>query len=261
MTLFLHEIKRNKIALAIWTAAISFMLAICIVIYPEMSKEMGQISEMFSDMGAFSDAFGMDQLNFGEFMCYFGIECGNVLGMGGAIFAAILGVSALAGEQKNGTAEFLLTHPVSRIRIATEKLLAVLSQIVALNLVVILVCSLSAVAINVEANAGQMTLIFLSYIVLQIEIASVTFCISAFIKNGGLGIGIGVSMMLYFLKIVANISESVEFLKFVTPFAYTDSAYIIKNTALDIKYFIIGIVVAVISVVLAIWEFNKKDIT
>ena len=96
MTLFWHEIKRNKLSLIIWSAAISFMLAVCVFIYPEMQSQMGEISTMFADMGAFSDAFGMDQLNFGEFMGYFGIECGNTLGIGGAIFAAILGVSALA---------------------------------------------------------------------------------------------------------------------------------------------------------------------
>ncbi len=260
MTLVLHEIKRNKLSLIIWSAVISFMLAVCVLIYPEMSKEMGQISEMFSNMGAFSDAFGMDQLNFGEFMGYFGIECGNVLGIGGAIFAAILGISALAGEERNGTAEFLLTHPVSRLKIAAEKLIAVVAQITALNLVVALVCLLSVLAVNVEANALQMFLLLLSYLILQIEIGTISFCISAFMKNGGFGIGIGLSMLLYFLNIVANLSESVEFLKYVTPFAYTDSAYIIKNTALDIKYLIIGIVVTFISVALALWHYRKKDI-
>lgn len=261
MTLFLHEIKRNKLALIIWTAAISFMLGICILIYPEMSKEMGQISDMFADMGAFTDAFGMDQLNFGEFMGYFGIECGNVLGMGGAIFAAILGVTTLAGEQKNGTAEFLLTHPVSRIRIAAEKLLSVAVQILVLNVTVVIVCILSIIAVGIEVNAGQIALIFLAYVILELEIGAITFCVSAFIKNGGFGIGIGVSMMLYFLNIVANISESVEFLKYVTPFAYTDSGYIINNNSLDFKYLVIGIAVSTISTALALWQFKKKDIS
>jgi ABC-2 type transport system permease protein len=54
------------------------------------------------------NSFGMDKLNFGEFMGYFGIECGNVLGLGGALFAALAGISALAKEEKDRTAEFLL---------------------------------------------------------------------------------------------------------------------------------------------------------
>ena len=122
MTLFLHELRTNRIALIIWSAAISFMIGVCVIIYPEMSSQMGDISAMFADMGAFSDAFGMDKLNFGEFMGYFGVECGNTLGLGGALFAAILGSGALAKEETGHTAEFLLTHPISRTKIITSKL-------------------------------------------------------------------------------------------------------------------------------------------
>ena len=100
MTVFKHELRQGRSALIIWTAAISFMLGVCIVIYPEMSTQMGDRSAMFADMGSFSQAFGMDRINVGEFLGFFGVECGNVLGLGGAFFAALLGISALAKEEK-----------------------------------------------------------------------------------------------------------------------------------------------------------------
>ena len=37
MTIFKHELRQGRVSLIIWTAAISFMLGICIIIYPEMS--------------------------------------------------------------------------------------------------------------------------------------------------------------------------------------------------------------------------------
>ena len=100
MTIVKHELRRGKTALIIWTAAISFMLALCVMIYPEMSTQMGDISALFADMGSFSAAFGMDRINVGEFIGFFGVECGNVLGLGGAFFAALIGISALAKEEK-----------------------------------------------------------------------------------------------------------------------------------------------------------------
>ena len=163
MTVLLHELKRSKISLIVWTSALSFMLAVCIFIYPEMSSQMSEMNEMFANMGNFTAAFGMDQLNFGEFMGYFGAECGNVLGMGGAFFAALAGIAALAKEEKDRTAEFLLTHPISRRRIVAEKLLSVAIQITLLNAVVLIVTLLSTVAIGENPDLGKMLLSFLSY--------------------------------------------------------------------------------------------------
>ena len=134
MTIFLHELKRSKISLLIWSLAIASMLLLCVFIYPEMKSQMDDISTMFADMGSFSAAFGMDKINFGTFIGFFGVECGEIMGLGGALFAAIVGISALAKEEKDHTAEFLLTHPVSRERVLTEKLLAVFVQIIILNM-------------------------------------------------------------------------------------------------------------------------------
>lgn len=260
MTLFFHELKRGRISLIIWTVAIAFMLGVCIVIYPEMSSQMGEISEMFANMGSFSAAFGMDELNFGEFIGYFGVECGNVLGLGGAFFAAILGVSALAKEEKERTAELLLSHPISRARIITEKLLAVLTQILILNLVVAAVVAVAILAIGEKPDASVIALLLLAYFLLQIEIAAITFGISAFISSGGLGIGLGVAVGLYFLNIIANLTEELEFLKWITPFGYTEGGDIVAEKALNGGYLAVGALLSAVGIALAYVKYTKKDI-
>ena len=260
MTLFLHELKRGKLSLIIWSAAVSFMLGICVIIYPEMAKEMGEISDMFANMGAFSDAFGMDQLNFGEFMGYFAIEIGNNLGLGGSIFAAILGISALSKEEQGRTAEFLLAHPVSRTKVITSKLLSTISQILIFNIAVMSVTFISTVAIIESFDFGKMMLLFLANLILQIEIASICFGISAFLRRGGLGIGIGIAFGFYFLNILSNLSEDAEIIKYVTPFGYTDGSSIVSNNALEIKYIIVGAIFTLIGIALAYKKYLSKDI-
>ena len=89
MTIALHELRRGRIPFIIWTAAVSFLLAVSVLVYPEMKGEMDELGDMFSSMGAFTSAFGMDKLNFGTLTGYYAIECGNVLGLGGAFFAAM----------------------------------------------------------------------------------------------------------------------------------------------------------------------------
>lgn len=260
MTVFFHELKRGRISLLIWSAAIAFMLAICVIIYPEMKSQMGDISAMFADMGSFSKAFGMDKINFGSFTGFFGVECGNVLGLGGAFFAAIIGISALSKEEKEHTAEFLLTHPVSRTAVIAQKLFAVFAQITILNIAVAAITAVSIVAIDEDADVKTVFLLFLSYFILQIEIAAITFGISAFIKGNGLGIGLGIAVVFYFLNIIANLTENTEFLKYLTPFGYTEGSDIISSGKIEIKYLSVGLLFTALGITAAFIKYRKKDI-
>ena len=258
--LLIHEIKRNKVSLIVWSVVLAWMLGICIVIYPEMQSQMGDLSDMFADMGAFSDAFGMDQLQFGEFMGYFGIECGNTLGLGGAFLAAIVGISALSKEERDKTAELLLTLPVSRSRVVTEKLLFSVLHILVVNVAVFLVCVLGSVAISADANYGQMALILLSYLLMQLEIMAITFGISSLLKRSGFGIGIGIGFGFYFMNILANLTEEIEFLKYLTPFGFADSGHIISEGSIEPISLIIGIILFALGILLAYYQYNRKDI-
>ena len=260
MTVFFHELRINRLALIVWSAVISFMLGICVIIYPEMASQMTEMTDMFAEMGAFTSAFGMDQINFGEFTGYFVVECGNTLGLGGSIFAAILGVSALAKEERDKTAEFLFAHPVTRRRVITEKLLAVAAQILILNVCVMVVTLIAMVAIGEFAALGTFMLMFLAYFIMQLEIAAITFGISAFVKRGALGIGIGVAFLSYFLNILSNITEDAKILKFITPFGYTDGSTIVADNTIAFKYLVSGVLIAAIGIFLAYYKYERKDI-
>lgn len=259
MTLFMHEMRVNKWQYIIWSLAVSFMLGISVLIYPEMKSQMNEISEMFSQMGSFSEAFGMEQLNFGEFLGFFGTECGNTLGLGGGIFAALIGVSVLCKEEKNGTSDFLLSHPITRSHVALQKLLSVFTQITVFVSFSAAVTALATVIIGESPDIKVMALIFLAQLFMLIEISAVCFAISAFARKGAIGIGIGVSTLFYFMNIVANLAESVEFLKYLTPYGYADCAYIVSNSAIDLSKLAVGAVISALSVALAFYKYNKKD--
>lgn len=260
MILFKHELRWGRLTLLLWTMVIAFMLGICVLIYPEMKDQMSQISGMFADMGNFSAAFGMDKINFGEFIGYFGVECGNILGLGGAFFASLLGINALAKEEKEQTAEFLLTHPVSRSKIVFQKLWAVITQIFVLNVVAFAVVILTMGIIGETGGLKIVALMFLAYFILQLEISCVCFGISAFISRGGLGIGLGLAAFCYFLNIIANLTEEARFLKYITPFGYTEGADIISRGSIDVKYLSVGLAMTGIGIFIAFYKYTKKDI-
>lgn len=261
MTILKHEMRQGRNSLIIWTAVIAFMLGVCILIYPEMSKQMDGISEAFANMGGFSAAFGMDKINFGEFIGFFGVECGNVLGLGGAFFAALTGISALSKEEREHAAEFLLTHPVSRQSVIAQKLISVIAQIIILNIAVVGIAALSTAIIGEEPDIKPLALMFAAYLVMQLEIAAICFGISSFIGRGGLGLGLGLAAAFYFLNIVANLTESAEFLKYITPFGYTEGADIIANGRIELGYLAVGIAFTIVGISAAFWKYGRKDIS
>ena len=260
MTLIRHELKQSWKSLAIWTAAIGAFIMTCLLIWPEMKSQMQGISSLFSSMGAFTAAFGMDTLDFGTLNGIYGIECGNILGIGGALFAALAGINALAKEEKDGTAELLLTHPMSRAKIVTDKLIAVLLQVVALNMVVYLLAVGSMAVIGEAVPWKMVSLLHLAYFLLQIEIAAVCFGISAFLWKGGMGIGLGLAIALYFLNIIANLSDKAKALKYITPFGYAESSDIINNGGIAGDKLLIGLALALAGIGIAYWKYSKKDI-
>ena len=215
---------------------------------------------MVPSRGRFTQALGMDKLNVGTLIGFYAGEAGNLLGLGGAFFAAIVGVSALMKEEHGHTAEFLFTHPVSRVRASTEKLMSVYAILLIMNVVVLVFSIVSILAIGEEVFWQELLLIHLSYLLMQFEIAGICFGISAFLTRGGIGIGVGVAGFMYLLNIIANITESAKVLKYISAFGYTESSEIINNHGIEVKYLLPGMVLMIIGIVCAYAKYTKKDL-
>ena len=260
MTIIKHELRQGKTAFLIWTGAIAFLMAVCVCLFPEMKAEMAGVSKLFASMGAFTAAFGMDKLNFGTLTGYYAIECGNVLGLGGAFYAALCAVDILSKEEKSRTAEFLLTHPVSRQRIMTEKLAAVLIQITIMNAVIYIISIGCILVIGEAIPWKELNLLHFAYFLMQLELACICFGISAFMQRGSTGIGLGIAAIAYFMSLIANISSSARFLNYITPFGYCSGADIVSTGRLNIGMVLAGVLLSLAGILAAYLKYPGKDI-
>ena len=260
MTLIKHELRQSRTSFLVWTASLGFLLATCIFLFPEMKGQMESVNDMFSSMGSFTEAFGMDRLNFGTLTGFYAVECGNVLGLGGAFFSSLCAVGILSKEEKDKTAEFLLSHPVSRKRIVTEKLIAVFIQITAMNILIYALAIGSIAAVGEAIPWKDISLMHIAYYLLQLELACICFGISAFLRKGSVGVGLGIAVIMYFLNLVANIADVAEFLKYITPFGYCEGADIVSNGSLNITLVAIGIVLGIGVIITSYLKYTKKDI-
>ena len=227
MIVFRHELRQGRIGFAVWTVSIAFLLVICIFLFPEMKDEMETMGDMFSSMGSFTAAFGMDRLNFGTLIGFYSIECGNILGLGGAFFASLIGTS---------------------------------TQITAMNLIILVLSVLSIGIIGEDVPWKEILMMHGAYYLLQLELACICFGISSFLYRSSTGIGIGLAAMMYFINLVSNMSQQAESLKYITPFAYCEGADIISNGKLDIGLIMIGMLFACAGITTAYIRYSKKDI-
>lgn len=103
-------------------------------------------------------------------------------------------------------------------------------------------------------------MLHLAYFLMQIEFVGICFGISAFIKRGGLGIGLGLASMMYFLNIIGNITKKADWIKYVTPFGYTEAADIVAEGSLNLAMVCVGMAITVLGIGIAYWKYCKKDI-
>lgn len=260
MIIVRHELRRGRAPFIVWTSIIGALLAVCILLYSEMKLELAGMQDMFSSMGGFASAFGIDRLNFETLTGYYAMECGNTWGLGGAFYAALCAIGVLSKEEKDKTAEFLLTHPISRVRVITEKLSAVFIQIVMMNIIIFAISLICITVVGENIPWKELILLHLAYFILQIELASICFGISAFMRKGSIGLGLGIAALMYFVNMISNITEKADFLKYITPFAYCDGADIVTSGNLERSLVVIGLAVAVICIFIAYFKYSRKDI-
>jgi ABC-2 type transport system permease protein len=260
MILLRHELRRGRLAFIIWSGVLSFILAVCVFVYPQMKSEMAQLSDAVSSMGALTEAFGMDRMDISTLLGYYAIECGNTLSLGGALFAALTAVNMLSKEERDRTAEFLLTHPITRTRVVWEKLAALFIEILLMNLAIAAVSALSVLTVGEEILWKKFFLIHLAMLLLQLEIAGICFGISAFLRRGGAGLGLGIAVGFYAMNLIANITESARFLKTLTPFGYCEGADLLSEASLDWAKIGVGMAFCAAGIAAAFWKYNRKDI-
>jgi ABC-2 type transport system permease protein len=93
-----------------------------------------------------------------------------------------------------------------------------------------------------------------------VELACVCFGISAFLWKGGLGIGLGLAIALYFMNIVANLTAKADVLKYITPFGYADGSAIFSKGAIDTCKLLVGLAFGAAGAAASYWKYSKKDI-
>lgn len=259
MVLYMHEMKMNLKSLILWTLCVGGLCFGCILLYTSLEDSIQEIADVYSNMGSMSVALGMDKMSLATLTGFYATEIAMMHGLGGAMFAAVLGIGMLSKEEAGHTTEFLNVLPVGRSRIFSQKYMAVVSNIFIFNLVCFLLYILGFLLMNEEISGKEMVLYHFAQLVMQIELATVCFMISAFTKKNLMGAGLGLVILMFAADMMCRIIPAIEDMKYITPFYYSNAADIFTEGSIDNVMFGIGLGIIVITFVMAGIRYGKKD--
>ena len=263
MNIFKQEFNMRLRSVITWSVA----QAAVIWLYISMFTAIGQDAEFMSQMLSkfpkeLLTAFGMTGLDFATVLGFYSFVFFFVQLLL-AIQAANYGFGLVSVEEREWTADFLLTKPVTRTQILTSKFLAALAGLTITNAVVWIS---TFVFLNVYRGVKTfevkpLLVLLATIIVFQLFFLCVGLLISLLVKRirsvtpYAMALGFG----MYVLSVFGDmLGDSV--LEKLTPFKHFAPGYILQNATYDMPLVLISVAVIVISLAASYVLYNRRDI-
>ena len=258
--LFKHECKMNFKSLMIWLVCVSGMCLCCILLFSSMAESMGYMAETMASMGAFATVFGMDRLSIATLEGFYAAEVGSIHTLGGAMFAALLGIGLLSKEEEGHTGDFLHTQPISRREVVGAKYMTMAAGVTVFNVISVLVYLLGIVILGEEIALNEFFLYHGMQWLLHLEIGTVCFLISACNRKNKLGVGLGLTFFFYAWDLLGRAIPDLKDTLFLTPFSYANASDIFSTGETDALALAVGLVVLLGALIGAFTVYHKKDL-
>ena len=179
-----------------------------------------------------------------------------------AIHAALLGSNIIAKEERDKTAEFLNTKPVSRNHIITGKLLAALFQVAIVNLV----STISSVLMVAQYNkgediTGEILAFMLSMFLVQLIFLALGAALATMLHSPKASGSVSISILLgaYVIAKITDLTDKVNVLNVLSPFKYFDCYRIVNGDGLNPAISLLSLFLVVILVALTYIFYRKRD--
>ena len=262
MNMFIHELKAYRKSTVIWTISLVTLVVLFLTMFPSFSKEADAFKEVmkgFPEPIRKAMGFSIDSissvLGFYSYMFLYITLCG-------AIQAMNLGTSIISKEVRGKTADFLLTRPVTRRAIITSKLLASLCCLVITNVAYFIASSFMVSLVATEKYSYKIFfMISITLFFIQLMFLALGIIISVLIPKikSVLPISLGTVFSFFVIGMFAATLGDNN-MRYITPFKYFDTTYILKNSSYEVSFIIVGIVFIALAITSSYLIYSKKDV-
>ena len=264
MNIYLFEMKMLRKSIFLWGLFVPFGLIFYMSFFPMMAGDSANFNAILEsyppEMLAF---FGFNtDLPVTSVLGYFALTLGMIQ-IPLAIQASNYGFHILSVEERELTADFLLSKPISRSKIYFSKFLAVSTSLLIVNIIVSGISILSIFLFKgSEVIDFTNVFILLSTIGLfQLVFLSIGLVISVSIKkvSSVLSFSMALGFGLYILSSLGTMLSS-KMLSIISPYFHFAPAEILVTGSLDWGLASISISIIIISLVASYFLYQKRNI-
>ncbi len=262
MNILFHEIKAQLKSLLIWSFILFLLIFVAVTKFSSFADSPEMLSILDSIPPKLMDAFNMRVFNLMTLSGFFGVMFLYFTLMG-AMAAAMWGSSVISKEERDKTVEFALVLPISRSRLITAKALAALTTCIAL---VLITWGISFVLVQPyqpdRTFYNFLTLEMLAMFLIELIFLAIGLLLGCAMKNykRASSTALAVILATYFLSILMDIQDKLDFLKFLTPFKYFDARDLLSAGRIDTTSLLLTASIVSVSTVIAYWAYNKRDL-
>lgn len=264
MTIYQFEMKQYIRSVLIWVVSIATLILTFLALFPMFSKDSQMLDLLLENYPKeLLKAFGMGG----------GLPLSSLLGYLGmtfvyvqiclAIQSANYGFSCLSVEERELTADFLMSKPVSRNTIILNKFFAALTAILLTNIGVVGLTYLGIYLFGKDAVYEQKNLqvLLASGLIFQLIFLSVGMFISVLLKKirNVISFSLSLSFGLYIAYALRAVFGG-EFLGYFTPFYYFDAGAILEQGKLNSNLTLLSVMIIVISLCGSYVLYTRRNI-
>jgi ABC-2 type transport system permease protein len=262
MNIYLHELRSYWKNTLVWIVALGAGTLFMFSIYPAFSMNAAALSDALKNYPL------MIQLAFGLMLDQIGSVGGfysfivTVLTLIGSVQAMTLGISVLSKETTGRTAEFLLTKPVTRARVAWSKLLAVFTCILMTGALFVAMSAAGASAASGARFAMKPVLLMaLSFFFVQAMFLALGFALASLIPKIRSVLPVSLTSVFAFFALgtVAAMLEN-EKLYYLSPFRYFETRYILMMSSYRTSFVVAAALVVLCCVIAGFVAFTRRDV-
>lgn len=259
-----RELKVNLKSFIIWTSILLGMFLIVYLMYPSIINSgniemMNEMMEMFPD--EVLKAFNMDISTMDSAYGWLKTEGFVFVYLIVGVYASIMGSSILLKEESEKTIEYLNSLPIRRRDILKNKVMCSLFYIF-LMVVIMGIFNYIGLELSGDFDRLQFLLLSITPLFISLPLFGINLFISTFCKKTKktFGIALGVSFLSYFLQILSEMSEEVEFLKYFTVYTLGDLRNVIVDVSINPLLILISFILTILFIGLSFVRYEKKEL-